>query len=106
LIPELRRQFNQAFSNQRYATLLQLVEQRCRVRVDYRIAETPVFLPLTLLNEMATAGIDLTQTLMQNSECLAAARKAIPAGYDVAGQTPHPNFLTADFALVLGAPPG
>jgi len=103
LIPELRRQFNQAFSNQRYATLLQLVEQRCRVRVDYRIAETPVFLPLTLLNEMATAGIDLTQTLMQNSECLAAARKAIPAGYDVAGQTPHPNFLTADFALVRGA---
>jgi hypothetical protein len=103
LIPELRRQFNEGFANERYASLLYLVEQSCRVRVDYRIAETPVFLPLTLLNEMATAGIDLTRALMQNPECLAAARKAIPAGYDVAGQTPHPNFLTADFALVRDA---
>lgn len=103
MISELRRQFNERFSRDQYATLLGLVEQHCRMRVDYRIAETPVFLPREILDTMETEGIELTRCLMQDPECLAAARKAIPAGYDVAGQTPHPNFLTADFALVRDA---
>jgi hypothetical protein len=56
LIPELRRRFNERFSPARYASLLRLVEERCGTRVEYRIAETPVFLPLAMLEEMATRG--------------------------------------------------
>jgi hypothetical protein len=96
----LRALFNDSFTPERYATLLRLVEERCEARVEYRIAETPVFLPTDLLEEMAAAGTELTRRLLGNPEYLAAARKAIPAGYDVAGQTVHPHFLTADFALV------
>jgi hypothetical protein len=103
LIPELRRQFNRGFTPERYASLLALVEARCGMRVEYRIAETPVFLPLTLLDEMAAEGANLTRSLIGNPKYMAAARKAIPAGYDVAGQTAHPHFLTADFALVRNA---
>jgi hypothetical protein len=68
--------------------------------VEFRIAETPIFLPPGLLAELAAAGDDLTQILMGDPACLAAAREAIPAGYAVAGETAHPHFLTADFALV------
>jgi hypothetical protein len=100
LIPELRRRFNEGFTPERYASLLALAEERCGTRVEYRIAETPVFLPLPLLEEMAAAGGELTRLLMGHPACLAAARLAIPAGFDVAGQTEHPHFLTADFALV------
>ena len=100
MIPELRRQFNEGFTPERYAALLRLAEERCGTRVEYRIAETPVFLPLPLLEQMASAGAELTRSLLGNSACIAAARKAIPAGFDVAGKTAHPNFLTADFALV------
>ncbi len=71
--------------------------------MEYRIAETPVFLPLPLLEEMAAAGVELTQGLLGNAACLAAARKAIPAVFNVAAETAHPNFLTADFALVRTA---
>jgi hypothetical protein len=100
VIPEVRRQFNDNFSPEKYAALLRLVGERCGVPVEYRIAETPVFLPLELLEEMAAEGSSLTEALISNPAYLAAARLAIPAGYDVAGQTPHPHFLTADFALV------
>jgi hypothetical protein len=103
LIPELRNQFNERFTPDRYASLLRLVEERCGMRVEYRIAETPVFLPLALLEEMAAAGAEMTHSLLANAAYLAAARTAIPAGYNVGGQTPHPNFLTADFALVRNA---
>ena len=103
MIPELRRQFNERFTLEGYANLLNLAEERCGTRVEYRIAETPVFLPLPLLEQMAEAGVELTRDLLGNAACLAAARKAIPAGFDVAGETAHPNFLTADFALVRTA---
>jgi hypothetical protein len=100
LLPDLRRKFNDGFTKERYAALLRLMEERCGARVEYRIAETPVFLPSELLGEMAAAGMELVRRLLENPEYLAAARKAIPAGYDVAGETAHPYFLTADFALV------
>jgi hypothetical protein len=59
--------------------------------------------PLTLLETMAAAGADLTHALIADLAYLAAARQAIPADYRVAGETAHPNFLTADFGLVRTA---
>jgi len=100
LIPELRTEFNREFRWEKYQRLRAMVEQRCGAPIDYRIAETPVFLLQALLDEMANAGAEMTSILMGNPACLAAARKAIPEGYLVAGETPHPHFLTADFALV------
>ncbi len=77
-----------------------MLELRSGSRIDFRVAETPVFMRLALLDEMAAAGIELTETLMGNPACLDAARSAIPEGYLVSGETMHPNFLTADFALI------
>jgi hypothetical protein len=70
------------------------------MRVEFRIAETPVFLESSLLEEMAAAGAEMTRSLLGNAAYLNAARQAIPTGYAVSGETVHPNFLTADFALV------
>jgi len=103
LIPELRRRFNEGFTPDRYASLLRLVDERCGTRVEYRVAETPVFLSLGLLEQMAAAGAELTHSLIGDAAYLASARRAIPTGYLGAGETAHPHFLTADFALVRNA---
>jgi hypothetical protein len=100
LIPEFRTRFNQRFRPGDYASLLALLEHHCGERVDFRVAETPIFVPHSMLEEMAAAGADLTRHLIGDPGYLNAARQAIPAGYRVAGETPHPNFLTADFSLV------
>lgn len=100
MIPELRQRLNERFIPEQYRTLLRLVEESCGAKVEYRIAETPVFLPSSLLARMAAEGAALTKALIGNPLYLEAARKAIPAGYQVAGQSPHPHFLTADFALI------
>ena len=47
--------------------------------------------------------VGLAFRLLADARYLEAARSAIPAGYSVANETPHPHFLTADFALVGGA---
>ena len=100
MLPKLRTRFNREFTSHKYASLLELLERRCGVKVDYRIAETPIFVPSALLERMAEAGADLTGNLIADPAYLSAARQAIPAGFGVANETPHPNFLTADFALV------
>jgi hypothetical protein len=103
LIPELRTRFNDRFTQQNYTKLLELQENVCGTKVDFRIAETPIFVPIGLLNEMAEAGAELTLRLLANSTYLAAARRAIPSEFRVANETPRPHFLTADFALVRDA---
>ena len=103
MILELRRRFNREYSADKYASLLRGLNRSCGGEVGFRVAETPIFLPLVLLGEMAAAGAELTGWLMSNPAYLAAAHQAIPAAYRVAGETAHPNFLTADFGLVRTA---
>jgi hypothetical protein len=103
LIASLRDQFNRTFSPERYRTLLSLLEQRCRTKIEFRVAETPIFVPLALLEQMARSGAEMAKILMGWNEYRDAARQAIPPGYRVAGDITHPLFLTADFGLVRDA---
>jgi hypothetical protein len=103
VIPDLRNPFNARFQQADYARLLALLEAQCGVRVEFRVAETPIFVPRELLEEMANAGAQLTQMLLGDAEYLAAARNAIPPGFCAADETAHPHFLTADFSLVRDA---
>ena len=100
MIPELRMRFNRSFTSERYASLLAWLEDHCGVGVEFRVSETPIFVPLALLEEMADAGAELAQALIGRADYLEAAQQAIPPAYRVAGNTAHPHFLTADFALV------
>ena len=99
MIPDLRIRFNRSFTLERYASLLAWLQEHCGVRVEFRVSETPIFVPLSLLEEMANAGAELAHALIGRADYLAAARQAIPPAYRVAGNTAHPHFLTADFAL-------
>ena len=100
VITELRQSFNSRFQPADYTRLLALLEELCGVRVEFRVAETPIFIPRERLDAMAGAGAQLTQSLLGDAEYLAAARNAIPPGFCAAHETAHPHFLTADFSLI------
>jgi hypothetical protein len=100
LIPELRQEFNHRFKPEHYAALLARLIEHCGAPVEFRVAETPIFVEHALLDEMAHAGAGMAVRLIDDGEYLEAARKAIPEGYCVWGESNRPHFLTADFALV------
>jgi hypothetical protein len=105
VINDLRDTFNAQYRSEGYRMLLKDLEARAGTKIEFRVAETPVFLPLAMLEEMAEAGVELTRRLLRWPEYLASARRSIPMEFLVAGQSgdpgsDHPNFLTADFALV------
>ena len=100
MIQSLRRQFNQRYTDEQYRALLRDMDERTRTHLTIRIAETPVFLPATLVQRMVDEGATMTMQLVNDREYLEAAAATIPAAFRVANQDAHPNFMTVDFGLV------
>ena len=102
MISALRADFNSRFDEGNYSRLTAKLGGISGTGVQFRIAETPVFLPAELLETIADEGAQLTRRLLADRAYLDKAEQAIPSHYRVAGTSAHPNFLTADFALVAG----
>jgi len=100
VIEDLRREFNVRYRPEDYFSLLNRLDARAGTKIEFRVAETPVFLPVSTLEEMAAAGVRLCQRLLNWPEYMMKARQSIPRDFLVSGEDDHPNFLTADFALV------
>ena len=102
MIESLRNEFNARYTDQGYARLLHAVDVAVRSPVGFRIAETPVFLPETLVSQMAETGKMLTAQLLQNPDYLLASTEAIPSRYripELLGIQP-PHFMTVDFGFI------
>jgi hypothetical protein len=100
VISSLRQDFNSRFRPETYRTFLHNLDACVRTHVSFRVAETPVFLPRELLDQMAAIGAELTHQLVGDPDYLAESRKAIPDPFRAADETPHPHFMTVDFGLV------
>ena len=96
--PELRARFNADFTEARFTELLRMANESERWPVDFRISETPIFLPRTLATEVAGAAEEIVAKV-RTPEFARHAETAIPPGLEVSGETPHPVFLQVDFAI-------
>ncbi len=103
MIPSLRQEFNARYHPETYRQFLAALDARVRAHVAFRVAETPIFLPKPLLDEMAEIGAGLTHRLVNDKAYLAESAKAIPEAWRAADETPHPHFMTVDFGLVKEA---
>jgi len=99
MIPALRQSFNSRFSPDKYRNLLASLEKICRTPVQFRVSETPCFLPHSLLETMCRYGCELVQQL-QTAEYRAASNASVPPDFNVAGEDTRPAFLQVDFGLV------
>jgi len=103
MVPELRSRFNANFTAQKYRAFLARLVEACGTHVKFRNSETPCFYPKSLLDKMAAYGEDLIRQLLSSSVYLAASQGVIPAEFNVAGDSSHPEFIQVDFGLVRDA---
>jgi len=106
MIPELRRQFNQNFTPEKYRAFLRRIDEICGTHVPFRLSETPCFFPQSLIDRMARDGEQLIRQLVDNPQYHAQSEDAIPAEFRVPNEAPHPMFVQVDFGLVRGADGG
>lgn len=102
MIPDLRQRYNAAFTDERYAAFTREVNRSMYWPVDFRVAESPLFLDADTTRELVAAADDITRQLA-TPEFRAHARSAIPAHLDVPHETEWPHFLCIDFALCYDA---
>jgi hypothetical protein len=99
VIPELRQAYNAAFTNEVYAAYTADMEREAGCPIEFRLAETPIFLPRRLRDEIVRSGLEIVR-LLATPEHQAWSRSAVPAEFDAPGDDEHPLFLQVDFALV------
>lgn len=98
MIPEHRQSYNAAFSPARYQEMLADIERQLPGQLDFRVAETPLFVPALLRDKLLAAGESIIEVIEQaNFKELTEA--AIPAHQRVPGEEGRPEFLTFDFAV-------
>ncbi|HZS09247.1 MAG TPA: hypothetical protein VFD58_30720 [Blastocatellia bacterium] len=102
MIPHLREKFNARYSDEHYQGVIRSLEAATGSRIEFRICETPVFLPSELLAEMQQAAGELIGQL-RASDYLAASERAIPPAFRTPGEGAHPTFIQVDFAVTRDA---
>jgi hypothetical protein len=98
MIPALRQRYNAAFTGQRYQAFLAELNKAVYWPVDFRVAESPLFLDEHTTRELVRASDDIVRQLAAPA-FRKHAQTAIPAGLSVPAETPWPHFLAVDFAL-------
>jgi len=102
MIPEFRRVFNEAFTPEHYQEMLRTFEREYPGQLDFRIAETPIFLPAALRDKLVQAGEDIIDVLTApNFKQL--TEDAVPPHLRVPNEDEHAAFLAIDYAVCRNA---
>ena len=99
MIPSHRQWFNRNYTPEKFARFLALLEQWTGEPPCFRHSETPVFLPASLVNQMARYGREMVDQLLANPQYNHDSKAAIPPEDRVPNEDPRPLFVQADFGL-------
>lgn len=94
----LRAKVNAAFSQELYVDLLARLSQKLGEAVDFRVAESPVFVDAPLRDQLVTACNDICAQLLTPAY-FDASTPAIPPHQFVPGNDAKPTVMILDFAV-------
>lgn len=100
MIPRFRQQFNQQFSPEKYAAYLQALNAPCPGAIEFRVAETPVFIDAAFRDKMLSACESIIDVITRPS-FMADTDRAIPPSLYVPGETAQPHFIVFDFGICI-----
>ena len=100
MIPSLRARFNREYTPEKYRKFLEDLRTMCGTPTEFRVSETPCFLPQSLMKQMCNYGAELTKQLVNSKQYRKASDAAVPAAYNVAGENTLPMFVQVDFGVV------
>ena len=100
MIPAHRQRFNREFSPDRYAAFVAELERQVGFPIDFRLSETPCFVPASLMARLVAVARDLIGQLLDSPEYLAAADAVVPPAFRLKAGEPRPTFIQVDFGLI------
>src|SRR6478735_1886533 len=95
---ELRERFNSNFTEEKYQAYLTQLENMHPGELDFRNAETPVFVPKDFTNKMLDACEDIIDVIV-DPQFKALTKRAIPEDIRVSNDTAYSDFIAFDFGV-------
>ncbi len=104
MIKSIREKYNQQFSDQKYQAFLKSVTEAYQNTPNFRLSETPVFIPDAFRDQLVQACDDITDVLLR-PDFKKMTDAAIRPEHFVPNEDEHTQFLVIDFG-VCEAPDG
>ena len=98
--PRFREPFNAQINDAIYEAYIRDLEARVGSRFEFRLAESPVFLPDDLRDLIISSARDIVRQL-SDPKRLRQMKAAIPPQWDTPGMDSLPSFTQVDFAVVV-----
>lgn len=100
MVSALREKFNAQFSEEKYQQFLEDLYARAGMKINFRVAESPVFFSKEMRLKFEEAGETIVDALTR-SDLKEITEAAIPKGLRVPNEDDHTLFLALDFAVCL-----
>lgn len=95
---EARKAFNSSFSEEKYSEFVSDISSSFPGQLDFRVAETPIFVPAELKKKLTQACDEIIQTILTD-DFSDKTNRAVPADQNVPNENAHTSFLAIDFAV-------
>jgi len=101
MVPTLRAAYNKAFTPQQYEAFLKDLKSKHPGAIEFRIAETPVFVPRDFAAKL-TGACESIIDLILDPGFKKFTDRAVPAADRVPNENDHSHFLVFDFGVCMG----
>lgn len=98
MVPELRKKYNQQFTEEKYKAYISDLENVFPGQLDFRVAETPVFVSKDFTNKILSACESIIEVVTK-PEYHKQSEKAIPSHLKVPNEDQHPHCIAFDFGV-------
>ncbi|MCS6990646.1 MAG: hypothetical protein NZL95_02155 [Chitinophagales bacterium] len=102
MIASYRQRFNQEFSEEKYRAFLADCNREAGYEIEFRIAETPVFISQTFAQKVFDASHQIL-SVITSEEYYRQSAHAVPPEFRVSGEPRHPSTIALDFAICSDA---
>ncbi len=97
-----RKAYNEAFTEEKYHQLVDSIHEDFPGELDFRVAESPVFVPKALKDQLIEACEGIIDIIVADN-FKALTDRAIPEEQRVPNENGHSSFLAIDFAVCKDA---
>lgn len=98
MILRIRKRYNEEFTEEKYKNYINDLENLYPGNLDFRVAETPIFVPRQFTARMLETCESIIDVLI-SSEYKNASSRAIPNNLFVPNEDKHPHFIAFDFGI-------
>ena len=100
MVPTIRKAYNKSFTKEKFAGFLEDLDNVHPGQVEFRIAETPVFVAKDFTKKMLDACEKIVDIIV-DPRFKELTKNAIPKDVHVPGENSHTHFIAFDFGVCI-----